>query len=250
MKILAGAEPFRHDADGGVGVLVSHGFTGTPQSMRPLADRFATEGFSVRLPRLPGHGTTWQDLNKTRWTDWYAEIEASYAELAQHCDQVFVAGLSMGGCLATLVAQTHANAVAGLVLINPVYVVDDPRLKVLPLLQHVLPSIGAVGNDIKKDGPTEVAYSRTPLKALRSQMRMWDQVTRDLPQITQPVLLLHSPEDHVVPPRSSEVFLSRISSTDVTEVLLEDSYHVATLDNDAPLIEDRAVGFITRVAGQ
>ncbi|MBO1755334.1 carboxylesterase [Allobranchiibius sp. CTAmp26] len=246
MQVIPGAEPFSHDA-GAVGVLVCHGFTGTPQSMRPLATRFAAEGFSVRLPRLPGHGTSWQELNKTRWTDWFAEVDAAYAELAAFCDRVFVVGLSMGGTLATLVAETHQNDVAGLVLINPAYVMNNPRLRAVPLLQYVLPSIGAVSGDIKKPGVSEVGYARTPLKALRSQMRMWEQVTRDLPQITQPVILFHSPQDHVVPPACSELFLSRISSENVTDVVLPDSYHVATLDNDAALIEDRAVAFITRV---
>lgn len=248
MQVIPGAEPFSHDA-GNVGVLVCHGFTGTPQSMRPLADRFAAEGFSVRLPRLPGHGTTWQEMNKTRWTDWFAEVDAAYAELAAICEQVFVAGLSMGGTLATLVAQTHHD-VAGLILINPAYVMDDKRLLAVPLLQHVVPSIGAISGDIKKPGVTEVGYSRTPLKALRSQMRMWEQVTRDLPQITAPLILFHSPQDHVVPPACSQLLLSRISSEDVTDVVLDNSYHVATLDNDAALIEDRAVAFITRVADQ
>lgn len=249
MQILPGAEPFSHDA-GPVGVLACHGFTGTPQSMRPLADRFAAEGFSVRLPRLPGHGTTWQEMNKTRWTDWFAEVDAAYAELAATCEKVFVIGLSMGGTLATLVAQTHQNDVAGMMLINPAYVMDDKRLRAVPVLQHLVPSIGAISGDIKKPGATEVGYSRTPLRALRSQMRMWDQVTRDLPRITQPVVVFHSPQDHVVPPACSQLFLSRISSADVTDVVLHDSYHVATLDNDAALIEDRCVEFITRVAGQ
>lgn len=247
MQVIPGAEPFSHDA-GDVGVLVCHGFTGTPQSMRPLAERFAAEGFSVRLPRLPGHGTTWQELNKTRWTDWFAEVDAAYAELAATCDRVVVVGLSMGGTLATLVAETHPNDVAGLVLINPAYVMNNPRLRAVPLLQHVVPSIAAISGDIKKPGVAEVGYARTPLKALRSQMRMWEQVTRDLPQITQPVILFHSSQDHVVPPACSELFLSRISSEDITDVVLHDSYHVATLDNDAALIEDRAVAFITRVA--
>lgn len=247
MQVLSGAEPFSHDA-GPVGVLVCHGFTGSPQSMRPLADRFVAEGFTVRLPRLPGHGTTWQEMNRTRWTDWFAEVDAAYAELAARCEQVFVVGLSMGGTLATLVAETHPNDIAGLVLINPAYVMKDKRLLAVPLLQHVLPSIGAISGDIKKPGATEVGYSRTPLKALRSQMRMWEQVTRDLPQITQPLILFHSPQDHVVPPACSGLLLSRISSEDVTDVVLENSYHVATLDNDAQLIEDRAVSFITRVS--
>jgi carboxylesterase len=85
------------------------------------------------------------------------------------------------------------------------------------------------------------------LKAAHSQMIAWQSVIRDLPEVTQPVLLLRSPEDHVVPASSSELILSRISSRDVTEILLEDSYHVATIDNDAPRIFDESASFIKRV---
>lgn len=247
MDVLPGAEPFAHDGSR-TGVLVCHGFTGTPQSMLPIAQRCADEGYTVRLPRLPGHGTNWKDLNRTRWTDWWSAIDAAYAELERRCDRVIAVGLSMGGTLATLAAQTHPHGIQGLVLINPAYTMRDIRLKALPALQHVVPSIASIANDIKKPGSTELAYDRTPLKALQSQRQMWAQVTRDLPQVTQPVLLMHSPDDHVVPPECSALLLARVSSTDKTEILLTDSYHVATLDNDAALIEDETVQFIQRVS--
>lgn len=245
MDILPGAAPFSHDGTR-TGVLVCHGFTGTPQSMRPLAERFAREGLTVRLPRLPGHGTTWQDLNRTRWTDWYACVDASLTELAARCDHVAVVGMSMGGTLAAMLAQEHPTTVDAIALINPALPFGDPRLLALPILQHLVPSIAAISGDINKPGTTEVAYDRTPLKALQSQITMWKRVTRDLPSITQPVLLMHSPRDHVVRPEASELLLARISSTDVTEVLLKDSFHVATLDHDAPLIEEESVKFIRR----
>lgn len=249
MDVLPGAEPFAHDGST-TGVLVCHGFTGTPQSMLPIARRCADEGYTVRLPRLPGHGTTWQQLNRTQWTDWWSAVDAAYRELQERCERVIAVGLSMGGTLATLAAQAHPHGIDGLVLINPAYTMRDVRLKALPVLQHVLSSIPAIGNDIKKPGVTELAYERTPLRALQSQRQMWAQVTRDLPQVTQPLLLLHSPNDHVVPPECSALLLARVSSTDKAEVLLTDSYHVATLDNDAALIEDETVQFIQRVTEQ
>ena len=245
MHILPGAEPWSVDGSE-IGVLVCHGFTGTTQSVRPIAERCAAEGWSVRMPRLPGHGTTWRDLNRTVWTDWYAEVEAAYAELQQRCSQVVVAGLSMGGSLVTLLAEEHPE-VAGLVLINPMYEPKDPRLRALPALKHVVPSLAAIGNDIKKAGATELAYDRTPLRALHSATQLWRRTARDLPQITQPVLLMHSPEDHVVEPSNSALLLSRVSSADVTEILLEDSFHVATLDHDAERIMDETVDFVRRV---
>jgi carboxylesterase len=84
------------------------------------------------------------------------------------------------------------------------------------------------------------------LKAAHSQLVAWQSVIRDLPEVTQPVLLLRSPQDHVVPASSSALILSRISSQDFAEILLEDSYHVATIDNDAPRIFEESAKFIER----
>lgn len=246
MSVLPGAEPYSHDGSE-VGVLVAHGFTGSPKGVRGWAEHFAAAGYTVRLPRLPGHGTTWQELNRTRWQDWYAAVDSSFRELHERCDAVFVAGLSMGGALVTRLAQEHGPRVAGLILLNPVYRVDDVRLKALPVLKSMVPSLAGIANDIKKPGQDEGAYDRTPLKALHSQTQLWATVARDLPEITQPVLLMRSAEDHVVPASSSALFLSRVSSQDVTEILLQDSYHVATLDNDAPRIFDESVAFIERL---
>jgi carboxylesterase len=154
----------------------------------------------------------------------------------------------MGGTLVTRLAQVHGPRVSGLMLVNPAYTVKDPRLKALPVLQALVPSLPGIGNDIKKPGQDEGCYDRIPLKALYSQTKLWAEVVRDLPEVTQPVILWHSPEDHVVPPASSELLLARISSTDVAENLLRDSYHVATLDNDAPRIFEESVTFIERLS--
>lgn len=246
MKIVPGAEPLSHDGSR-TGVLVCHGFTGSPASVRGLAARCVAEGWTVRMPRLPGHGTTWQDLNTRTWPEWQAEVTAAFHELKERCDHIVACGLSMGGSLVTLLAEEQGAAVDGLVLINPAYRITDPRLKALPVIKRLTPSIAAIGDDIKKPGVSEGAYERTPLRALHSAVELWEQVSRDLPQVTQPVLLLHSREDHVVDPRNSELLLSRISSSDVTEIVLEDSYHVATLDHDAERILEESIEFVRRV---
>lgn len=247
MPVMPGAEPFHHDG-GDVGVLLCHGFTGTPQSLRPWAQRLADDGLTVRLPRLPGHGTSWQELNMTRWEDWLATASRALDELTGRCRVVVVGGLSMGGALAARLAATRGSDVAGLVLVNPAFVADDPRLRALPVVKHLVPSLAGIASDIARPGVTELAYDRTPLKALHSFVRSWDVTVRDLPRITQPVLLLHSRTDHVVPPRSSALLLSRVSSKDVTEVVLENSFHVATLDHDADVIEKSSLEFVQRVS--
>src|ERR1700704_4693025 len=127
VQVVAGAEPFTADgsgAAGSVGVLVSHGFTGSPYSMRSWAEHLAAAGYTVRLPLLPGHGTTWQDTNRTRWTDWYGAVEQGYDEGAARCDTVFACGLSMGGTLVTRLAEQKGDAIAGLILVNPSYATE------------------------------------------------------------------------------------------------------------------------------
>jgi len=248
VPVMPGAEPFAHDG-GDTGVLVCHGFTGTPQSVRPWAQRLADEGLTVRLPRLPGHGTTWQEMNRTRWADWYAEVERAFGELCDRCDRVFVAGLSMGGALALRLAELQPARVSGVLLVNPCVTLGDPRLKALPVLKHVVPSLAGIASDIAKPGERELAYDRTPLKALHSFVQGYGDVAHDLPLVTQPLLLMRSAVDHVVPAASSQLVLSRISSKDVTELVLEHSYHVATLDHDAAVVQDETLAFVRRVTG-
>jgi carboxylesterase len=244
---MPGAEPFHHDG-GRVGVLLCHGFTGTPQSLRDWAQASADAGYSVRLPLLPGHGTRWQEMNRTRWTDWYAAVEAAFAELSATCDAVVVAGLSMGGALVLRLAEQHGDAVAGVVVVNPSVSTEDRRMALLlPWLRHVVPSFPGVGSDIKRSGAVELAYDRAPLHAAHSLTKLWQAVVADLARVTQPLLLIRSAQDHVVPSSSSALVLARVTSADVTEIVLDDSYHVATLDNDAETIVKTSLDFVARV---
>ena len=244
MGVLPGAEPFA--ADGGeVGAVLSHGLTGSPQSLRPWAEHLAGAGLTVRLPRLPGHGTRWQDLNDTRWPDWYGEVERCFDDLRGRCRQVFGMGLSMGGTLVTRLAEQRPAEVAGLVLVNPSLGSERKDVKyALPLLHRVVPSLAGIGSDIRKPGVTELAYGRTPLRAMHSLSRLWPLVVADLGRVTAPVLLYRSRVDHVVEPMSGRLLREGASSTEVTEVMLEDSYHVATLDHDAPTIFAGSLEFV------
>ena len=167
VSVRPGAEAYRRDA-GPVGVLLCHGFTGSPASMRPWADYLADRGASVVVPRLPGHGTTWQEMQGTRWVDWYAEDQRELLDLADRCPEVFVMGLSMGGTLALRLAEQHPEVVRGLVLVNASLRSDNKALAALPLLKTFVPAIKGVSNDIAKPGQDELAYDRTPLKPLYS----------------------------------------------------------------------------------
>jgi carboxylesterase len=239
----AGTEPFA--ADGGrVGFLLSHGFTGSPASMTPWGRHLAAQGHTVRVPRLPGHGTTWQDMNRTRWDDWYGELDTALTELRARCDRVVVAGLSMGGCLALRLAERRPADVDVLVLVNPAVNVKRLDVKLVPVLQWLVPSMPGIGNDIKKPGQDEIGYDRTPLKALASQLTMWKDVRAALPSVTQPLLMFRSADDHVVDETSQAIILEGVSSDVAELVTLHDSFHVATLDHDAELIFSRTDEFV------
>ncbi len=232
-----------------VGVLVLQGFTGSPASVRPWAEHLHQAGYAVAVPRLPGHGTRWQDLNRTTYADWYAEAEATLEKLASECDQVVVAGLSMGGCLALDLAQRRGREVAGLVLVNPIVNSERRGLLLLPVLKHLVPALPGIANNIKKVGADEVGYTRTPLRAAHSMFQGIRLVRARLPEVTQPLLLFRSVTDRVVDPSSGRLIVSEVSSLDLEERVLEDSYHVATLDNDAGVIFTVSAEFIRRVVG-
>jgi carboxylesterase len=248
VSVLPGAEAFA--ADGGpVGVVLSHGFTGTPASMRPWAEHLAAAGYTVRLPLLPGHGTRWQDANRTGWPDWYRCIEDAFDELASRCPTVFAFGLSMGGTLVTRLAEVRGERVAGLVLVNPSYATERADARFAPLISWAVRSRPAIGSDIKKAGVTELAYDRTPVPAFVSLRKLWRVVAAELDRVSAPILLYRSRQDHIVEPLSGRLLQQRATSTTVHEIVLQDSYHVATLDNDAEQIFRGSVDFIASVTG-
>lgn len=256
--VLAGAEAFAADGaagSSGPAVLLCHGFTGSPQGLRPWAEDLAAAGLAVRLPRLPGHGTAWQELARTTWADWSGAAAAELAALRAQGRRVVVGGLSMGGALALRLAADHPADVAGLVLVNPAVRLRDPRLaavRALPLarrcglLRHREPTAGAIGGDIAAPGAVELAYDRVPLSAVASMLDGLRGVARDLPRVTAPTVLLRSAVDGVVPASSSALVLARTGAADVREEVLGRSRHVATLDHDAPRITAATLALVER----
>lgn len=254
MSVAPEAEPFTADAEPSadgqrVGVLLSHGFTGSPASMVPWGRHLAAQGYAVSVPRLPGHGTTWQEMNRTRWQDWYGEVERSFEKLRADCDQVVVGGLSMGATLGLLLAANRQSEVAGIISVNVSLDNKDPRRFALPLLKRLVPSFPGIADDIKKAGVTEGGYDRLPLRAAAELVSLYQHLQPQLPRITQPLLVFRSSVDHTADPGSHALLLRSVSSRDVTERILENSYHVATLDNDAPVIFEESTEFVRRVTG-
>jgi carboxylesterase len=246
--VLEGAEPWSHTAGAAIGVLALHGFTGNPSSMRPLAVGFAAAGFDVELPRLPGHGTTVDDMLTTAWHDWTAEVEAAYQRLAGRVGAVVVAGLSMGGSL-TLWTGLHHPEVAGLVCVNPATVPQSPE--VLKMLDEMLADgttvVPGIGSDLADPDAVELAYDGTPVAPLLSLQRDGlAAMAHRYGELTMPLRLFTSRQDHVVEPTNSEHLASTYGGA-VEHTWLERSYHVATQDYDRDLIIAESVAFAGRV---
>ncbi len=245
MQVHEFAEPMLPSGSGEVGVLFLHGFTATPWTVHEWAERTAAAGYRVSAPRLPGHGTSWRELEITDVRDWYAAAERAFLDLRALCPVVFVAGVSMGGALALRLAEHHADQVRGLILVNPA-LQGNPKLSLVPLAKHLVRTTDSIGSSINKPDVTEHAYPRTPLRAVHAMMRLWGDVRARLDLVYCPVLLFRSATDRVVPGASAEIVIKQVSSDEVTEVVLRDSAHVAPLDHDAETIITGTLDFIAR----
>lgn len=239
--VIEGAEPFYYEGNK-IGILVSHGFTGTTQSMLPLGEAYAKAGYTVCGPRLKGHGTHYEDMEQTTYQDWIASIEEGFKWLTERCDTIFVTGLSMGGTLTLYMAETHPE-IRAIIPINAA--VDIPEMNPVRQLEGVR-FLDGVGSDIKQPGVKELAYEKTPVQSVKEILTFMDQVKADLPKISCPALIFVSEEDHVVPPNNSQIIFDEISS-EVKEIqYMKDSYHVATLDNDQQIIIEKTLEFIEK----
>jgi carboxylesterase len=249
MQLIVGAEPWSHIGSLDAGVVCLHGFTGNPSSMRGVARAVADAGFHVELPRLPGHGTTIDDMDTTGWSDWTGEANAAFERLSGRVSKVVVAGLSMGGALTLWLGTRHGN-IAGLVCVNTVATrqPDEVVDMVQGMLDEGTTRIPGIGSDIADPDVKETAYEATPLAPFLSLMEGLGALQHNLGAIKCPVLIMNSPQDHVVEPMNSDHIAASVAGR-VERITLERSYHVATLDYDRSIVEHETVEFARQACG-
>ncbi len=243
-QIIVGAEPFFFEGNE-VGCLVSHGFTGSTQSIRPLGEFLAREGgLTVVGPRLKGHGTSPQDMAQSTAEDWVRSVEAGLQTLQERCSKIFITGLSMGGTLTLYIAAMYPDIIRGAIPINAAIFVNTPDVAALALAANVPATVPGIGGNIKKPEVVELAYDEIPVPALRQLYALMG-ITGDLlPRVTCPTLVFQSREDHVVVPANAPFIMEHIGAEEKQLVWLENSYHVATLDYDQELIARETLKFI------
>lgn len=246
--VMPGCEPRSHRGGSSTGVVVLHGFTGNPSSMRGVADAVIAAGYDLELPRLPGHGTTIDDMVATGWADWFAETERVVDELARRVERVVLVGQSAGGTLAIAAAFDRPH-VAGVVGINPATRTRDEATMAMvdEFIDDGLEIVPGEGSDIADPESTDIAYDGTPLRPLRSLVADGIvPITDRFGELNVPLRLFTSRQDHVVPPSDSE-HLATTWGGPVLHTWLERSYHVATLDFDRDTVIDGTVDFVRSV---
>ncbi len=243
LQVLEGCEEFAFGS-GPVGALVVHGFTGSPHGVRGLGEYLGDRGIAVVAPRLPGHGTTWQDLATRTADDWTATVDASFEHLARNTDEIFLVGLSFGGALCLDLAARNPGRIAGIVTLAAMVFTKDPRRHLAPLIARTVASLPGVGSDIADPDVKEIAYDRVPTRATYSMLRYIKRVKAAIPQIDAPILVMHGRQDHTVHPSNAQYIYDNVASTDKELVWLENSYHVITMDREKDMVFDRTYNFI------
>lgn len=247
-QIQPEAEPL-FIAGNNIGCLIAHGFTGTPQSVRWLGEFLAREGgFTVLVPRLTGHGTTPEEMARSTAEEWIRTLERALETMRRRCDRIFVAGLSMGGTLALYLAAMYPEVCSGVIVINSPVFLNNPDFARLAFMADAPATIPGLGADIKCPGVKELAYSVVPVPAIRHLYALLGTTRELLPRVICPAQIFQSRHDHIVPPDNGPYILEHIRAREKDLVWLEDSYHVATLDNDKELIATKALEFIRRCA--
>lgn len=243
LEIRQGAEEFDLGS-GPTGVLLVHGFTGSPRSMRDLGDYLADRGLSVRGLRLPGHGTSLEDCNSKTAQDWTRAVDEEFERFAAAHEEVFLVGLSFGATLALNLAIRRPDRVSGVVTLAGFVLSKDPLRFAAPLMAKVVRSFPGLGNDICEPGQDELCYDRIPVRAVPHVLKLMKQTRALLPSLRAPLLAMHSRNDHTVPPESSQAIYDEVGSADKDLIWLDRSYHVITMDYDRDEVFERTYNFV------
>ena len=247
---MPGAENFFFPG-GKVGCLLTHGFTATPQEMRELGTRLASQGYTVLGVRLFGHGTRLEDMVRSRWPDWLASVEDGYHLLRGRCDRIVMIGFSTGGCLSLIMASEQP--VDGIVTLSTPY--QLPPIPYLKQLYPFLPALGTFLPPIPKGPPvwfdmeaakSRVQYDAYPLRSVYEFGAMVKEMQPRLSKVTAPALLIHSLDDNFIPPSDMQHIHDSLGSTEKRMVYVQNSNHIITCDAAREDVFQETESFVTQ----
>lgn len=247
MEIMKGAEAFSVTNPSDIGVLLIHGFSGSPNEMSYLGEELGRAGFNVECPRLKGHGTNWKDMDYVRYTDWYRDVEYALRNLKERASRIYVAGSSMGGALALHLAVEHPE-IHAVFAVNPVIYLKGILVQFLFFLRFLVPykeKRKDRGNrrHIKDRSIKLVNYNVLPTKGVYQMKKMVAQVRKELRKVFQPVIVFRSREDSQLL-LNIKTIMKRVSTPDPQLIWLDNSYHVATMDFDRKFMAGKMIDYI------
>lgn len=241
MAIMQGAEPFLLPG-GERGVLLVHGFTGSPSEMRLLGEYLNAQGYTVLAPRLRGHGSDVEEMEKTMWVHWYNAVEDGYHILKALCREISIVGLSLGGLLALKIgAEYPVNKVV--TLSAPIFIADK-RLWMLPLYRMIRKYMPKKRRKYPVDPQYSVSYDYTPLSSLASLLELIKHADKLMPALSLPVLIIQSRTEHTVDPQSAQYIYDHVGSLDKKLIWLEKSGHIITLDIEREKVFQEITAFL------
>ncbi len=250
------------------GILLIHGLGGTPVEVRFVAQALARAGFTVYCCQLAGHCSTAQELRNSTWRDWIDSVEEAYQRLARDCDVIIAGGLSTGALLALELAHKHPGGLHGLTLFSPSIFLDGWAMPwYMPWLHYLKPTPLPIDWNLTEREPyglkderirsmvvsgmqagnaKDTGYFFTPLKTMLHFNKLAGKVRRKLGEIATPTLILHPREDDVASLNNALDIQKRMAGL-VELVVLEDTYHMITLDKQRHIVVDRTTAFVQSV---
>ena len=256
---------------GRLGVLLIHGLGGTPVELRFIAQGLARAGHTVYCCQLAGHCGTPEELRRSTWHEWYASVEQAHDKLKEHCDVIIAGGLSMGGILALHLAQNRPHGVHGLLLYAPTLKLDGwsmPWHSVF--LQYVRPLPVKFEFDLAERDPHGLKDERvrrlvvssmqsgdsgaagvfsTPMRSFAHFNSLVSAVKPDIGKVRQPALIVHPREDDMASLKNAQYLQANLGGL-VDTLILDDSYHIVTLDQQRHIVAERTAGFVSWVEAQ
>lgn len=231
-----------------VGILLIHGFTGAPGSMRMIGDALKEDGYTVSGIRLPGHGTHITDMEKSTWKDWLDTARKGALELSAECDEVYICGLSMGGLLTLILAAELP--IDGAIPIAAAIEITDKMAKYAPILKYFVRYRGS-GIQDKDRNKYDVNYACTPIRKVVDLLKLRKLAKIRLSEIRCPLLIVQGEKDRTVPKEAAEVIYNGTTSVHDKEILyLPESPHVCTLELEFDTLIARIRGFINKKPAQ
>jgi carboxylesterase len=250
---------------GRVGILLIHGLGGTPVELRYIAKSLERAGYTVYCCQLAGHCGTPEELRRSTWQEWYASVEAAHDKLKEHCDVILAGGLSMGGILALHLAHNRPSEVHGLLLYAPTLKLDGwsmPWHSVF--LQYVRPTPIRLEIDLPEHEPYGIKDERvrrlvvssmqsgdsgaagvfsTPVRSFAHFNLLVSAVKPNLGKVRQPALIVHPRDDDIASLKNAQYLQAKLGGL-VDTLVLDNSYHIVTLDQQRHIVAERSERFV------